>query len=188
MRVILQTALPFLIGTKYDAFANLSKEEQEEITNQARKFSKAMKAPLIFTSSSMGINVQKIFKIVLSKSFDLKCNIPVISDIGAPILEYQVIGMLWRAITSNNKNFMISLIEITIVITARYCFSCQLLYFGLVKYAVRPDAIRNDNGKLLQTIYASAETIHKKQLVDLLYQFQLVQNSKRQKDPKCREN
>lgn len=34
---------------------------------QARRFSRAMKAPLIFCSTSHSINVQKIFKIVLSK-------------------------------------------------------------------------------------------------------------------------
>jgi GTP-binding protein of the ras superfamily involved in termination of M-phase len=84
-----KTAIPFLIGTKYDQFTNLTKEEQEEITGQARKFAKAMKASLVYTSSSMGINVQKIFKIVLSKAFDIKCNIPLISDPGAPILEYE---------------------------------------------------------------------------------------------------
>ena len=47
-----------------------------------------MKAPLIFSSTSHSINVQKIFKIVLSKSFDLKCTIPIINEIGSPILEY----------------------------------------------------------------------------------------------------
>lgn len=36
-----------LIGTKYDKFAALSREEQEEITKQAKRFSKAMHAPLV---------------------------------------------------------------------------------------------------------------------------------------------
>ncbi|KAF9103323.1 septum-promoting GTP-binding protein 1, partial [Mortierella sp. GBA35] len=79
-----KTAIPFLVGTKYDYFSTFSKEEQEE----ARKFARAMKAPLIFCSTSHSINVQKIFKIVLSKAFDLKCTIPEISEAGAPILEY----------------------------------------------------------------------------------------------------
>ncbi|KAF8926525.1 septum-promoting GTP-binding protein 1 [Dissophora ornata] len=94
-----KTAIPFLVGTKYDYFSTFSKEEQEEVTKQAsisspfthdfaRKFAKAMKAPLIFCSTSHSINVQKIFKIVLSKAFDLKCTIPEISEPGAPILEY----------------------------------------------------------------------------------------------------
>ncbi|KAF9437236.1 septum-promoting GTP-binding protein 1 [Entomortierella beljakovae] len=83
-----KTAIPFLVGTKYDFFSTFSKEEQEEVTKQARKFAKAMKAPLIFCSTAHSINVQKIFKIVLSKAFDLKCTIPEISEAGAPILEY----------------------------------------------------------------------------------------------------
>jgi len=83
-----KTAIPFLIGTKYDQFVNFSPEEQEEITKQARKFAKAMKAPLIFCSASLAINVQKIFKIVLSKAFDLNCTIEPITKIGEPILEY----------------------------------------------------------------------------------------------------
>eukprot|EP01119_Soliformovum_irregulare_P007049 TRINITY_DN19452_c0_g1_i1.p1 TRINITY_DN19452_c0_g1~~TRINITY_DN19452_c0_g1_i1.p1 ORF type:complete len:208 (+),score=37.50 TRINITY_DN19452_c0_g1_i1:203-826(+) len=83
-----KTAFPFLIGTKYDHFANFDAEEQEEITKQARKFAKAMRAPLIFCSTSHSINVQKIFKIVLSKAFDLNCTIPMIIKTGDPILEY----------------------------------------------------------------------------------------------------
>ena len=31
-----QTAIPFLIGTKYDTFATFPKDEQEEITKQVR--------------------------------------------------------------------------------------------------------------------------------------------------------
>ena len=55
---------------------------------QARRFAKAMKAPLIFSSTSHSINVQKIFKIVLSKVFDLKCNLEMVTNVGEPILEY----------------------------------------------------------------------------------------------------
>lgn len=68
-----------------------------------------MKAPLIFCSTSHSINVQKIFKIVLSKvgdvaltsatevadaecpdfqAFDLKCTIPEITETGEPLLIY----------------------------------------------------------------------------------------------------
>ncbi|KAL7419849.1 Ras GTPase tem1 [Cryptotrichosporon argae] len=83
-----KTAIPVLIGTKYDAFASFPREEQEEITKQARRFSKAMHAPLIFCSTSHSINVQKIFKIVLAKAFDLKCVIPEIDEVGEPILLY----------------------------------------------------------------------------------------------------
>ena len=74
---------------------------------QAKRFAKAMKASLIFSSTSHSINVQKvcclnllidhhltcaqIFKIVLSKAFDLKCTIPEIENIGEPLLLYQAI-------------------------------------------------------------------------------------------------
>ncbi|KAK4669801.1 Ras GTPase tem1 [Podospora pseudopauciseta] len=84
-----KTAIPVLVGTKYDHFVNLSREEQEEISTQARRFAKAMRAALIFSSTSHSINVQKIFKIVLSKAFDLKCTIPEISNVGEPLLLYQ---------------------------------------------------------------------------------------------------
>ncbi|KAG8718416.1 septum-promoting GTP-binding protein 1 [Ceratobasidium sp. 394] len=83
-----QTAIPFLVGTKYDSFSTFPRDEQEEITKQAKRFAKAMHASLIFSSTSASINVQKIFKIVLAKAFDLKCVIPEIEGVGEPILLY----------------------------------------------------------------------------------------------------
>ncbi|ODV83321.1 hypothetical protein CANARDRAFT_9723 [[Candida] arabinofermentans NRRL YB-2248] len=84
-----RTAIPFLVGTKYDLFVDLSDDEQEEITRQAKKFARAMNAPLIFCSTSASINIQKIFKIVISKAFDLRLKIPEIGNVGEPILLYQ---------------------------------------------------------------------------------------------------
>ncbi|VEU24358.1 DEKNAAC105557 [Brettanomyces naardenensis] len=84
-----RTAIPFLVGTKYDLFVDLPDEEQEEITRQARKYAKAMNAPLIFSSTCASINIQKIFKIVISKTFDLRLKIPEIVNTGEPILLYQ---------------------------------------------------------------------------------------------------
>jgi len=55
-----KTAIPFLVGTKYDHFVNFPREEQEEISLQAKRFAKAMKASLIFSSTSHSINVQKV--------------------------------------------------------------------------------------------------------------------------------
>lgn len=81
-----QTAHAFLVGTKYDIYTTLPPEEQEEIDRLARKYAKAMKAPLIFTSASHSINVQKIFKIVLSKVFDLKSTMETIEGVGEPLL------------------------------------------------------------------------------------------------------
>jgi len=83
-----KTAIPFLVGTKFDIFATFPRDEQEEITKQAKKSSKAMHASLIFCSTAASINVQKIFKIVLAKAFDLKCVIPEIEGAGEPILIY----------------------------------------------------------------------------------------------------
>ena len=72
-----------------------------------------MRASLIFSSTSHSINVQKvsqqrlvyrrrppradtsieqIFKIVLSKAFDLKCTIPEIENVGEPLLLYQSVN------------------------------------------------------------------------------------------------
>jgi GTPase SAR1 family protein len=81
-----QTAIPVLVGTKYDQFATFPSNEQAEITKQvrpsptciiassrlswhelahrlssraqAKRFSKAMHAPLIFCSTMHAINVQ----------------------------------------------------------------------------------------------------------------------------------
>ena len=88
VRGLNKNAFPFLVGTKFDAFTQCTAEEQADITKQARKFAKAMKAPLVFTSASHSINVQKLFKIILSKVFNLKCTIPMIDQVGEPILQY----------------------------------------------------------------------------------------------------
>lgn len=83
-----KTAFSMLVGTKYDIFANFPKDQQEEITKQARKYAKAMKSPLIFCSAAHSVNIQKIFKIILSQAFDLKCTIPHILEVGEPIVQY----------------------------------------------------------------------------------------------------
>jgi len=87
-RKLNKRAIPFLIGTKFDYFASMQQSHKIEMTKQARKFAKAMKASLIFCSASKSINIAKIFKIVLAKAFRLKCNVPTISKVGDPILEY----------------------------------------------------------------------------------------------------
>jgi GTP-binding protein of the ras superfamily involved in termination of M-phase len=37
------------------------------------------------------LTLRQIFKIVLSKAFDLKCTIPEIENIGEPLLLYQAV-------------------------------------------------------------------------------------------------
>mmetsp|Transcript_16495 Transcript_16495/g.23291 ORF Transcript_16495/g.23291 Transcript_16495/m.23291 type:complete len:218 (-) Transcript_16495:35-688(-) len=86
VRGLNKNAHAFLVGTKYDEFEMLPLESQQKIDKMARKYAKAMKAPLIFTSSLKSINVQKMFKIVLSKVFDLRCNLEEVVNLGEPLL------------------------------------------------------------------------------------------------------
>jgi len=83
-----KTAFPILVGTKYDVFANFQQEQQEQITTQARKYARAMKAPLIFCSAAHSVNVQKIFKIILAQCFELRCSVEKITEVGEPIVEF----------------------------------------------------------------------------------------------------
>lgn len=83
-----KTAVPLLVGTKFDLFYEMSDEEQIEITEQAKKYAKAMKAPLIFCSTSQGINIAKIFKIIIAKTFDLKLKLPEMTEAGEPLVIY----------------------------------------------------------------------------------------------------
>lgn len=84
-----KTAIPFLVGTKFDLFQSLPDEDQEEVSRQAKKYAKAMKASLIFCSTKETVNVHKIFKIVLSKAFDLRLNLPEYTKTGQPLLIFQ---------------------------------------------------------------------------------------------------
>eukprot|EP00700_Malawimonas_jakobiformis_P003458 EC726218.1.p1 GENE.EC726218.1~~EC726218.1.p1 ORF type:complete len:212 (+),score=12.75 EC726218.1:28-663(+) len=45
-----KSAIPILVGTKYDKYRLLPREEQEDVAVQARRYAKVMKAPLIFIS------------------------------------------------------------------------------------------------------------------------------------------
>eukprot|EP01038_Epipyxis_sp_PR26KG_P008574 gene8574-11586_t len=84
-----RTAHAFLVGTKYDIYITLPPEEMDEIDKLARKYAKAMKAPLIFCSASHSINVQKMFKIVLAKVFELKSTVQEIVELGQPLLIFE---------------------------------------------------------------------------------------------------
>lgn len=89
VRGLNKSAMPFLVGTKYDQFIDMSELDQAEITAQAKRFARAMRLPLVFCSTSHCINIQKVFKIIISKAFDLKMNIPEIVNVGEPILMYK---------------------------------------------------------------------------------------------------
>ncbi len=76
------------MGTKFDIFYGMDRADQVEITAQARKFAKAMKAPLIFCSAAMSVNVPKLFRLVFEKAFSLDTEIEMKHEIGEPIFEY----------------------------------------------------------------------------------------------------
>ena len=79
--------VPILVGTKFDLFIGTSPESQASLVKKARKYAAVMKAPLVFASSRIAINVKSIFKIVLAKIFGIKPAIAEIHDPGTPILE-----------------------------------------------------------------------------------------------------
>ena len=81
-----RTAHAILVGTKYDIFITLPPEEREAIDRDARRFARAMKAPVVFTSSTESINVLKLFKVILARSFGLTCTIPQLTEVGEPLL------------------------------------------------------------------------------------------------------
>ncbi|ONI13182.1 hypothetical protein PRUPE_4G208400 [Prunus persica] len=83
-----QTAIPILIGTKFDDFVRLPPDLQWTIVTQARAYAKAMKATLFFSSATHNINVNKIFKFILAKLFNLPWKVERNLNIGEPIIDY----------------------------------------------------------------------------------------------------
>mmetsp|Transcript_5475 Transcript_5475/g.16173 ORF Transcript_5475/g.16173 Transcript_5475/m.16173 type:complete len:217 (-) Transcript_5475:44-694(-) len=81
-----RSAFAILVGTKYDEFIRLPPEEQASIDATARRFAGAMKAPLVFTSSTESINVLKLFKVILSRVFAIRCTLPRVENVGEPLL------------------------------------------------------------------------------------------------------
>ncbi|KAE8704360.1 Ras-related small GTP-binding family protein isoform 2 [Hibiscus syriacus] len=83
-----QTAIPILIGTKFDDFVRLPPDLQWTIVTQARAYAKAMKATLFFSSANHNINVNKIFKFIMAKLFNLPWTVERNLTIGEPIIDF----------------------------------------------------------------------------------------------------
>ncbi|XP_009417234.2 septum-promoting GTP-binding protein 1-like [Musa acuminata AAA Group] len=83
-----KTAIPVLIGTKFDDFVQLPLEMQWAIVNQARACARAMKATLFFSSATHNINVNKIFKFVVAKLFNLPWTVERNLNIGEPTIDF----------------------------------------------------------------------------------------------------
>ncbi|KAJ7960723.1 septum-promoting GTP-binding protein 1-like [Quillaja saponaria] len=83
-----QTAIPILIGTKFDDFVKLPPDLQWTIVTQARAYARAMKATLFFSSATHNINVNKIFKFIMAKLFNLPWSVERNLTVGEPIIDY----------------------------------------------------------------------------------------------------
>lgn len=88
-----KSAIPILVGTKYDLFVSLPAEEQEEITSRARQYARAMRAPLIFCSPCYSVNVINTFKVILVVLFELGGGVHEITAVGRPIIEYAYVNV-----------------------------------------------------------------------------------------------
>ncbi|TYG90443.1 hypothetical protein ES288_A12G182500v1 [Gossypium darwinii] len=86
--LMMQTAIPILIGTKFDEFIQLPIDLQWTIASQARAYAKAINATLFFSSATYNINVNKIFKFVIAKLFDLPWTVERNLTIGEPIIDF----------------------------------------------------------------------------------------------------
>ncbi|XP_074555861.1 septum-promoting GTP-binding protein 1-like [Curcuma longa] len=83
-----KTAVPVLVGTKFDEFVQLPLEMQWTIVNQARAYARAMKATLFFSSANHNINVNKIFKFIAAKLFNLPWSLERNLTVGEPIIDF----------------------------------------------------------------------------------------------------
>jgi GTP-binding protein of the ras superfamily involved in termination of M-phase len=83
-----KTARVFLVGNKFDKYFELQEEHRIMITNKAKKFAKAIGAPLVYCACTqdMAINVQKLFQIVIGSVFGLKPKIDVCDDHNHPLV------------------------------------------------------------------------------------------------------
>lgn len=83
-----QSAMPVLVGTKFDDFVQLPLDLQWTIAHQARGYAKALNATLFFSSANYNINVNKIFKFIAAKLFNLPWSIERNLTIGEPIIDF----------------------------------------------------------------------------------------------------
>lgn len=98
------SAIPILVGTKYDLFINLDSNYQKEISKTAIEYSHIMNSPLIFCSTAESINIQKIFKIALAKIFSLTLTVSEITQVGDPLLIYKSLGNVTNSHSSSSSS------------------------------------------------------------------------------------
>ncbi|XP_022947099.1 septum-promoting GTP-binding protein 1-like [Cucurbita moschata] len=83
-----QAAIPVLIGTKFDDFIQLPIDLQWAIASEARAYAKALNATLFFSSATYNINVNKIFKFITAKLFDLPWTLERNLTVGEPMIDF----------------------------------------------------------------------------------------------------
>lgn len=83
-----KTGIPILVGTKFDGFVQLPLDMQWTIVNEARVYARVMKATLFFSSTTHNINVNKIFKFITAKLFNLPWSIERNLTVGEPIIDF----------------------------------------------------------------------------------------------------
>lgn len=81
-----QNARVFLVGNKFDKYYELPENEKVITTNKAKKFAKAIGAPLIYCSNTHSINIKKLFQIVAGQVFGLSPKIEQCDDHNKPII------------------------------------------------------------------------------------------------------
>lgn len=64
-----EDAFSLVVGTKFDKFGALSAEQKTQTIELARKFAAKLEAPLVFTSSLSGININRCLKLTVAIIF-----------------------------------------------------------------------------------------------------------------------
>lgn len=84
------TARTFLVGNKFDLYFDMPQQEKEVITQKAKKFAKAIGAPLVYCSNTKSINIKKLFQIVVGSVFGLTPKIEQVDDPNKPIIIWDI--------------------------------------------------------------------------------------------------
>ncbi|KAF5951041.1 hypothetical protein HYC85_013034 [Camellia sinensis] len=83
---VCMTAIPVLIGTKFNDFVQLPIDVQWTIATRA--YARALKATLCFSRATYNINVNKIFEFITAKLFNLPWAPERNLTIGEPIINF----------------------------------------------------------------------------------------------------
>ncbi|XP_038977594.1 septum-promoting GTP-binding protein 1-like [Phoenix dactylifera] len=83
-----KTAIPILIGTKFDDFVQLPLEMQWTVCESGQSMRKSDECNSLFSSAAHNINVNKIFKFIIAKLFNLPWTVERNLTLGEPIIDF----------------------------------------------------------------------------------------------------